>query len=300
MIRAGIDIGTNTILMVIGTAPTPDSEWTVLQDHHRIARLGEGLDASGLINEAAVARASAILSDYRRSCEVAGVDVISVVATSALRNARNGSEVQQRLEAIILTPIEVLSGYEEACMTFNGVAGVLGKACTVIDIGGGSTEYIAGFSRMVFSAHSREFGAVRLTERYKLGIGADLNVVFQAREFIHRELSSVRTDLKQFPNEDIIAVAGTPTSLAILDLGLTSFDKQQVDGHVLSADAVAYWTDRLLMMSQQERSLLPGIDPNRVDILPAGALILDQSLKELGYASCTVSVKGLRYGAMMR
>lgn len=300
MIKAGIDIGTNTILMIIGAAAVQEEEWTVLEDQHRIARLGEGLDATGLITEGAVARASVILEDYRKLCSDYGVTTIDAVATSALRNAMNGSEVKAVLEAVIQAPIEVLSGQDEAFITFSGVAAKCVNPCTVIDIGGGSTEYIAGFSRIVYAAHSQEFGAVRFTERFGLGQLPSASNVSLARNVVHRELVSVQNDLKRFANEDIIAVSGTPTSLAILDLGLTSFDKEKIEGHVLTAEAVSYWADRLLRMSQQDRAILPGIDPNRIDILPAGALILDESLKMLQYAHCSVSVKGLRHGVMMR
>ncbi len=300
MIKAGIDIGTNTILMVVGSVEAPDGEWIILEDQHRIARLGEGLDASGFINDDAIERASAILSHYRSLCSDLGVSVIDVVATSAIRNARNGAKVKELLEAVIGTPIDVLSGQDEAFITFSGVATECIKPSTVIDIGGGSTEYIAGFSRIVYAAQSLEFGAVRFTERYGLGSLPPSENIDKARNVVHRELVPVRNDLIRFSNADIIAVAGTPTSLAILDLGLTSYDKAKIEGHVLSAEAVTYWADRLLGMSQKERSILPGIDPKRVDILPAGALILDESLKVLEYQRCTVSVKGLRYGVMMR
>lgn len=300
MISAGIDIGTNTVLMVIGSLSSPMADWTVLEDQHSFARLGEGLDASGYISEVAISRASLILRDYVRLCTERGVEKISAVATSAIRNASNGADVKSRLERVIGTAIEVLTGIDEAVLTFSGVAGNRSKPCIVMDIGGGSSEYIAGFSHKVYAAHSLEFGAVRLTERYGLGGLAQPEDVIRARNFVHHELLSVRNNLKRFPNEDIVAVAGTPTSLAILDLGLTSFDREKVEGHVLSGGAITYWTDRLLGLSQQERLELPGIDPKRADILPAGALILDQSLKDLEYERCTVSVKGLRYGVMMR
>jgi len=299
MLKAGIDIGTNTILMVVGKRGE-DGRWTVIEDQHRIARLGEGLDASGLINEAAIERALAILADYRRRCSELGVSNIDVVATSAIRSATNGSAVRTKLERVLSAPIEVLSGQDEALLTFSGVAADFDNPCSLIDIGGGSTEYISGFSRIVFTSISMEFGAVRFTERFGLGSLPTSENVQKAQNVVQRALASVGRDLKRSAPNDIIAVAGTPTSLAILDLGLTSFDKDKIEGHVLSAEAVSYWAYRLLRMSQQERSLLPGIDANRVDILPAGALILDESLKALEYERCVVSVRGLRYGVMLR
>jgi len=286
--------------MVVGVLNAPDGEWTILEDVHRIARLGEGLDASGSINQGAVERASAILRDYKLICEALRVESIAAVGTSALRNANNGVEVRKLLETQIGVPIDVIGGLEEANITFAGVAGKFSKPCTVIDIGGGSSEYISGFSRIVYSAHSVEFGAVRFTERFGLGDLPTRQNVCMARDFVQRELASVKVTLRSYPNEDLIAVAGTPTSLAILDLGLTKFEKEKVDGHVLQLGAISYWTERLLEMSRQERSTLPGIDPNRVDILPAGALILEQSLRDLDYDRCLVSVKGLRFGVMMR
>lgn len=300
MLKAGVDIGTNTILMVIGSTEAPDSGWTVLEDQNRIARLGEGLDASGFINAEAVTRASRILHDYHLLCAEYGVKKIDVVATSALRNARNGEEVKTTLEAAIGAPIEILSGRDEAFITYSAAAEKCVNPCTVIDIGGGSTEYIAGFSRIVYVAHSQEFGAVRFTERFDLGRIPSTQNMSMARDVVRRGLEAVKFDLRRSADEDVIGVAGTPTSLAILDLGLTSFDKEKIDGHVLTAEAVHRWADRLLRMSYEDRALLPGIDPNRIDILPAGALILDESLQMLEYAHCTVSVKGLRYGVMIR
>lgn len=274
-------------------------EWTILQDHHRIARLGEGLDATGLICREAVDRALVILEEYRRVCTELGVDVIHAVATSAVRTARNGSEVRHELEEAIHSPIEVISGQNEALLTFRGVSPDSDKPIIVIDIGGGSTEYIAGFSRMVSKAQSLEFGVVRFAERYGLGGLSQPENVRLARELVQSELVHVRNSFQPFPAKDIIAVAGTPTSLATLDLGLTSYSEEEIEGHQLSWESIAFWTERLLGMSALERQQLPGINPNRADILPAGALILDESLKAFGFTHCTVSTRGLRHGVMM-
>lgn len=294
-IGAGIDIGTNTMLMVIGRVA--GNELTIARDEHSIARLGEGVDATGVISDAAIARGCDVLKRYATIIAEMGVFRVRAVATSAMRDASNAAGVRRRLEQALGWPIEVIGGEEEAGLTFIGTVGIDDRPATVIDIGGGSTEFVKGSGGIVTASRSIDIGAVRCTERYLGTLPAHPDTILRAREEIHTMISDVATLIGDAGR--LVGVAGTPTSLAAVEQGLTSFDASRIDGYVLSATRVHDRTEELLGLTIDEVRALPGVHPQRADILPAGALLLDEAMAVLGADSVTVSVRGLRYGVLL-
>lgn len=295
MICAGIDIGTNTILMVIGEHH-PNGTWTIIDDVHSIARLGEGVDATGVISDDAIARASTILATYRERCNACDVERIRAVATSAMRDAHNGSAVRAVLSAIIGSEIEVIEGGEEARLTFAGT--VRGdQPSMAIDIGGGSTEFVFGEGTSISDSVSMNIGAVRLTERYFSTRPPSAQTLVDARAFIQTTLDPF-TSRFNANGRTVFAAAGTPTALATLDLQLDAFDAQRIDGHILSASTVHRLAEELTAMDVASLRSFPAIHPNRIDILPAGALLLDGIMKAFGIDDVIVSTRGVRYGVL--
>jgi len=295
VICAGIDIGTNTILMVIGEHMA-DGSWRTIDDMHSIARLGEGVDSTGVISDDAIARASAILTMYRDRCIACNVERIRAVATSAMRDARNSAHVRTTLSNIIGTEIEVIEGGEEARLTFRGT--VRGdQPSMAIDIGGGSTELVRGHGSTISDTISLNIGAVRLTERYFVSRPPSAQTLVDAH-------ASIEATLKPYASRfagngrTVFAAAGTPTALATLDLHLDAFDAQRIDGHILSASTVHRLAEELTTMDAASLRRFPAIHPNRIDILPAGALLLDGIMQTFEIETVIVSTRGVRYGVL--
>jgi len=295
ILGAGIDIGTNTMLMVVGRMD--GNELTIIRDEHSIARLGEGVDATGAILESAIVRGSGVLERYAAIIAEMGISRVRAVATSAMRDASNAADVRHRLEQVLGWPIEVIDGEEEAELTFVGTVGTDDRPATVIDIGGGSTEFVKGTGGVVVASRSIDIGAVRCTERYLGTLPAHPDAVLKAREEIHTMISGIVTLIGDTGR--LVGVAGTPTSLAAIEQGLVAFDASRIDGYVLTAARVHDRTEELLRYSIDEVRAIPGVHPLRADILPAGALLLDEAMSVLGVDGVTVSVRGLRYGVLL-
>ena len=165
MICAGIDIGTNTALMVVAQKQH-DGSFEILTDVHHVPRLGEGLDVNGYINHDACMRGVSTLQQFGDIIRVLRVDSVRAVATSAMREATNGTDVHEKLQSALGWPIEIISGEDEARLTFLGSIGASPQPTLMIDIGGGSTEYALGVNGIVSLAISTPIGAVRFTERF--------------------------------------------------------------------------------------------------------------------------------------
>lgn len=290
---AAIDIGTNTLLMTIGEYMADEAQWKILCDLHHIARLGEGVDAERNIQPQALARAVAVLNEYKAVCEYEQVERIIAVTTSAVRDANNRTEVLSTMSHALGAEIAVISGEDEARYSFLGGAETNDRV-TVMDIGGGSTEFITGEQGDIIFRTSTDMGAVRITERFFSSTPPSREDVYSARVFIRSLLTSIPShQLSTF-----IGVGGTFTSLAAIHHTISEFTPEAIHRRSLSADAVHNITDSLLSMTLDELQTHPCIHPKRADILPAGALILSETLSFFQFSGCIVSTKGLRYGLL--
>lgn len=297
MIVAGIDIGTNTLLMAIVDV-AEDGSMTVLEDLHEIPRLGAGVDASHMIMPESVQRAVGVLHQYRTVLRSYGNPPVVCVGTSALRDAVNQDEVLWELDAALEETVRVIDGETEARLTYLGSAGADPEPTIICDIGGGSTELVYGICGVIQQRVSLQVGCVRLTERWcqpgpvdperRAGLVNDIRDALAGSRF-------------QPPAEPVglVGVAGTPSALATLDLGLDQFDQKRIEGHVLSTSTISVLRDQLLEMNETGLSSLSGIDPRRSDILPSGAAILFEIMQFLGSPEVRVSTRGLRFGAAL-
>ena len=298
---AAVDLGTNTILMVVGRrrSPRPD-DIEILDDAHAIARLGQGVDAERRIQPEAVDRVCDCLLRYRDRAAGLGADRIRVYGTSALRDAANKREF---IDAVaVRTGMEAveLSGAEEARLTFTGAAfGLdLPERYGVVDIGGGSTELALGKrDGTVEQSVSVDVGAVRVSERFFPSLPPSTQQVELAKEMI----AGVMANLFEVPpRTPIVGVAGTVTTLGALDRGTPRFDSEELDGHVLTRSRVAELSDMLLGLGLDVIRAFPQVSDQRADIITAGSLILRRLLEQFDLPSVTVSTKGIRYGLLQR
>lgn len=287
---AGIDIGTNTILLAIGYT-SDDNTLHILHDEVQFAQLGKNVDSTGYIEEERIVAAEIILAHYAEICKVLKTDMINAVATSAMRDAHNGNEVQSRLEYALGAKVHIIEGEEEARLCFLGTVPHAQKAM-VIDIGGGSTEIIIGKHEAIENVYSINIGAVRLTERYFSVLPPTRENIDNAIEYIQNELSHIPTD----NNCPLYCVAGTPVTLASIASGVESFDAKALNGYELSSLVITIILQQLLHSTREEILQIPGVSENRADILPAGTLILDTLLRKFEKTSCIVSVGGVRLG----
>jgi exopolyphosphatase/guanosine-5'-triphosphate,3'-diphosphate pyrophosphatase len=285
---AAIDIGTNTALMLIAEAN--GSSFSILEDIHAIPRLGEDVDKTHVISEAAVHRLDEVLSRYQQIIGELGINIVDAVGTSALRDAENSNEVCDHIRRSFNIPVRLIPGDEEARLTYLGAVSDIStnaQLIGVVDIGGGSTEIALGIGKDYVIGRSMNIGAVRLTER--------------SQDRADRE-KDIRENLKAtfnlFPLPDrLVAVAGTATSVAAIKLGLETFDRERINGTVVTLGELDEIVELLYSISANELSgRYPVITKGRADILPAGALILYETVQYLRLDSFTASTRGLRYG----
>ena len=277
MIVAAIDLGTNTTRLLV--AEVADGRFAELHRETRITRLGEGVDTRGRLLPLPIARVRNALSDYRRTAEALGAERTLLVATSAVRDAENGEAFLGEIEWSYGFATQLLTGDDEAEMTLRGV-GPTAPETLVVDIGGGSTELVLDTFRS-----SVPMGSVRFTERH----GEDVAALEAAARAVLPELRPAAA----------IGVAGTITTLAALDLGLTEYDPERVHGHVLTHDGARAQLERLAALPLDERRRVPALEPERAPVIVAGASILVAILDAYALEGIAASARDLLDGAAL-
>lgn len=301
MRQATIDIGTNTCLLLIAES-NQIGVMKILNDVHSIARLGAGVDKTKVIQPESYERLREILLDYNKILGNYKVDALAAVGTSALRDAVNRDEILQKIKAECGIAVEILSGEDESIWSYHGAicglsySELQGNVAT-LDIGGGSTELSIGANGKYISGKSINIGAVRIKERF-LSVIDSASIVL-ARDFIRSEIQ--KSFIGIIHPDKLIAVAGTPTSLAAIKLKLETFDAKKVNGTILTIAEVSSIATEILSLSPEELiKKHPAIHFSRADILSAGALIFEEIIKFLELNEVQVSTYGLRYGIMIR
>jgi exopolyphosphatase/guanosine-5'-triphosphate,3'-diphosphate pyrophosphatase len=296
---AGIDLGTNTALLLVADV-SPGGLITKIWEEQAIPRIGKEVDKSGSLNEAAFTVVASIFRAYKERAEELRAGSIVACGTSALRDASNSKSLIDFVDAETGIRIGIISGDEEAELTFRGAASGLAKdgpSPLVLDIGGGSTE-ISWQGELSLSRFSLEIGSVRITERLFLHTPPLEEEVARARDIIASELSRLAGE--SLPPRRLVGVAGTATTLACFDMELREYDSTRVAGYTMDASRISAWADRLCRMTPENILLLSNAARGRADILPAGALILNGFMTMFRYDAMTVSDRGLRYGIVLR
>lgn len=299
---AAIDLGSNTVRLLVADVDLAGA-WTEVARDRRITRLGEGLHATGEVTPAAIRRTADALREFGEKAQRLGVEETAVVGTSAVREAANRTEIAAAIRSAAGLSVEVIGGEEEARRMWLGVRSEVamppGTTAVVVDIGGGSTEWIAGDDDEVFSLVSLPVGVVRLSEQFParraLGPEERERLKGVALEAASRAAAVVRPD----PPVQVIGTAGTPTTLAALDMGLEIYDRARVSGYRMSSGQVECWFERLAGMDASARLDLPGLEAGREDLIVPGAALLWATLSVYRGESVVVSDGGLLEGILI-
>jgi exopolyphosphatase/guanosine-5'-triphosphate,3'-diphosphate pyrophosphatase len=296
---AALDLGTNTTRLLVADVHDGSVEEVVRRS--RITRLGEGVDARRRLLPLPITRVRNSLADFRRELETLGAERALAVATSAIRDAENGEAFLGEIEWSYGFKTRLLSGDDEALLTLRGVASgrKLDGRALVIDIGGGSTELVAGSPDHITFRISTDLGSVRLTERYLRGDPPGEGELSVCAAAIRSLLAERVPDEARTGVDTAIGVAGTITSLAALDIGLVEYDAERVHGHRLTHDAVHAQLTRLAAISLAERRQVPGLEPERAPVIVAGAMILRETMRYFGLGEVEVSERDLLDGAAL-
>jgi exopolyphosphatase / guanosine-5'-triphosphate,3'-diphosphate pyrophosphatase len=296
---AAVDIGTNSTRLLV--ADVENGRIADVERDTQVTRLGEGVDERRRLLPVPIARVRNVLTDYRRTLELLGAERTLAIATSAIRDAENGEAFLGEVEWSYGFATRLLSGHDEALMMFRGVTSeqALGEGTMIVDIGGGSTELVAGDPDGVRWHDSLDVGSVRLTERF---LGSDP----PSQAELDDCAAAVRTLLAERVPDEIrnathtaIGVAGTITSLAGLALDLEEYDRERVHGFELSADALSEQLDRLASVPVEERRQMRPLDPARAPVIVAGAVIAREVLTFLGLDKLRISERDILDGAAL-
>jgi exopolyphosphatase/guanosine-5'-triphosphate,3'-diphosphate pyrophosphatase len=299
---AVVDIGSNSTRLLIADV-ADGGAISELERRTKVTRLGHGVDRSGVLADDAMQRVLATLADYRAAIATRDVARTVAVLTSAVRDAANGAAFAARVRDEYGLDVRTLAGDEEARLTFVGATSQRPRddatPTVVIDIGGGSTELVVGTRHQVSFHVSTQAGVVRHTERHlasdpptpaELGaLAGDVKAILAA---------NVPPRVRQSADA-AIAVAGTPTSLAAIDLGLECYSPNKVHGHVLSVEACRRMLARLAALPEAQRRQVRGLHPDRAPTIVAGVVMLIEALTAFGLDRAEVSDQDILHGAAL-
>jgi exopolyphosphatase/guanosine-5'-triphosphate,3'-diphosphate pyrophosphatase len=287
---ATIDIGTNTVLLLVaeGGGGVP---MRAVAERATITRLGQGVDRTRQLAPEAVKRTTDCLAEYAEVVKQSGATRVAVVGTSAMRDAKGGEVVKMAVHELFGVWARVISGQEEARLTFRGALSGLpaqdGDA-VVFDIGGGSTEVVVGRMQplSLSLAESFDVGSVRLTERH----GEDIAAIATSAREAFAKLPAIAQGAVP------VGVAGTMTTLAAVELGLSPYDGARVHGHTMTKAALEQVVARLASLDVEARRKVAGMEPKRADVIVAGGHIALALLEHWGADAVRVSDRGVRWG----
>jgi exopolyphosphatase/guanosine-5'-triphosphate,3'-diphosphate pyrophosphatase len=292
---AAIDCGTNSIrLLVADVAESPAGAAAPLVDLDRrmeIVRLGEGVDRTGRLSDAALDRTTDALRRYAAVIAACGAERVRMVATSATRDAENRADFAARVRDVLGVEPEVVTGAEEAALSFAGATKELGGAGApylVVDIGGGSTEFVLG-ADTVRAARSVDIGCVRMTERHLHDDPPSAAQVAAARADIDAAIASAASAVPFAQARTLVGLAGSVTTVTAMALDLPTYDPARIHHARVAAADVRTVAGRLLALPRTDRAALPFMHPGRVDVIGAGALILAAVVDAVGAEAVVAS-----------
>lgn len=289
---AALDLGSNTFLCLIAEVEKKVIT-KIYADSMEVVRLGQDVEKTKSLHPEALLRAQVCLKNFKQLIDLHQPEKILAMATSAARDSSNRNELFKIAEKFQI-PIEIIPGSEEARITFNGsMSGQTGTGKRlIIDIGGGSTEFIVGSLAGIDASRSLNMGCVRLTEKFITTQPTSNQEVQHLQNVISENFQQI-SELEGVAIEEIIAVAGTPTSLVAAEIGF--YDAEQIEGHFLTSDKLLDWKNKLQKWTQAEK-IKNGIPAGRADVLLVGVLILLETLKRFKKNSMKVSTRGVRHG----
>ncbi len=318
---AAIDCGTNSLRLLVADVDPARHKLTDVRRRMEIVRLGQGVDATGMLAPEALQRTFKVLREYAADISASHAAAVRMVATSATRDAGNAAEFASGVQDILGVSPEVITGGEEARLSFAGAtaelagAGAVGQHVVppylVVDIGGGSTEFVLGGAGSAagdgtaprsggagsavgadddrLAAISVDIGCVRLTERHLHSDPPSAAEVAAATADIDATLDRVAAAVPVGSARTLVGLAGSVTTITAIALGLGAYDPARTHHARISASAVHDVTTMLLGQSHEQRAGIPALHPGRVDVIGAGALVLDRVMRRFGFAELVTS-----------
>lgn len=306
---AAIDCGTNSLRLLVADVDPEAGRLTDVDRRMEIVRLGQGVDSTGRLAPEALERTLEALRGYARIIGDRAAVAVRMVATSATRDAANAADFVHGVSGVLGLEPEVLSGEEEAYLSFVGATAEFGGGTArpgggpylVVDIGGGSTEFVVGDGQApadliagaagpsAVSAVSVDIGCVRLTERHLHSDPPRPAEISAAAADIDAALDAVARALPVTAARTLVGLAGSVTTVAGLALGLGEYDSARIHHARISAEQVAVQTRRLLSQTREERAALGVMHPGRVDVIGGGAMVLDQIMRRFGFGEVLAS-----------
>jgi exopolyphosphatase/guanosine-5'-triphosphate,3'-diphosphate pyrophosphatase len=296
---AAVDIGTNSTRLLV--ADVDAGTIGDVERQTRITRLGEGVDERRRLLPVPIARVRNVLTDYRRAAETLGAERTLAIATSAIRDADNGEAFLGEVEWSYGFATQLLSGHDEALLTYRGVTSdrALSAGTVIVDIGGGSTELIAGEPDGVRWHDSLDIGSVRLTERFLHGDPPPRAELDECARAVRSLLAERVPDEIRESVSTAIGVAGTITSVAALALELEEYDRDRVHGARVTAEELQRQLERLAAVPTAERRKLQPLDPDRAPVIVGGAVIAREVVSFFGLEKLEVSERDILDGAVL-
>lgn len=293
---AALDLGSNTFLCLICDVEMISGSVKITKTYEdlvNVVRLGQGLSSTKKFHPEALVRARECLSKFKILIDQNKPERILAMATSAARDAENKNELFQICQDLQI-PIEIIPGEKEADITYRGSTSGQTSDLNrlIIDIGGGSTEFIFGTGEKINFAKSFDIGCVRLTEKFIKDQPTPHTQIENCKTFIKNTIAN----LPEFSINHILAVAGTPTTLAAVEIG--HFSVEHIDGYKLSLEGLENWLSRLAGLTVQQKINL-GFPIGRADVMLVGILILIETLYKMNLKQITVSTRGVRHGVAL-
>ncbi len=292
-----IDIGTNSMRLLLAKAS--QGKFLDRQKFVNTTRLGAGLDERGRIKEECIQVNIEALEKFSQKCREYGCDKVFCIGTAALRNSKNKEEFIKRAKEKTGIDLEVISGKKEAFLGYKGVVGGIDLAddyALILDIGGGSTEFIFGSSREIFYRKSIDLGALALTEKFITSMPEDRQELKKLEDFIDRELLQVSQELREVFDKKMIAgnfkllgIGGTITSLSAINQELEEYSMEKIHGSFVSREEVEGQISKISMMSLEERRKIKGLQAKRAEIILSGEIILNSIMKKLSSSKIQIS-----------
>ncbi len=300
MTIASIDLGTNTVLLLIAKAEKSVSKIVTLVNEYRMPRIGKGLKPGGSITEEKIIELFEVLADYNTVIKEHNCEQVLLSATNALRIASNGKKILDEIASRYGWDCRIISGEEEARYSYLGaVSGIDEKVTTlIIDIGGGSTELVLGKGEDILFRKSYHAGVVSHTEKHfkhDPPFPSEINT-------LEDDIASVFSEIKDHIHapDNTIAIAGTPTTLACIKNGLNNFNEEKIEGSTLSISEMHNLIQELKNLSSSEISeRYKSVTKGREDLILTGSYILFLIMNILDIDKVIVSTKGIRYGAIV-
>jgi len=319
--QAVIDIGTNSVKLLVAQVAAGDVH--PLLEESEQTRLGRGFYDTHVLLPDAMAQTARAVTRFTEAARAHGASSVRVIATSAARDAVNRDTLIQAIEQASGLKVELISGQEEAELVFRGVATdpkLHGGKLLILDVGGGSTEFILGGGKHHQFCQSFPLGTVRLLEKLRPADPPSLqdlqNCRAQLKEFVDEQVGPAMdrallaggasvpaspTGQRTLPGaSSLVGTGGTTTILARMEKQMTGFDRDEIEGTIISRERVVYWMEQLWSLSIAQRREIPGVPPKRADIIPMGVAIYEAVMERFNFAEVFVSTRGLRFGALMQ